>query len=529
MLNVTCEGCGRDFTASGYGRHLAQTRNPQCIAIYQQFQNYLPEFVGDAHQEGLDMEVDDVEGENEEQQFEGDYFGAYHEDELPWDTENGDKDDVNDIENGHRDNRDENHGDVPGGNDNNDRGPYITTYPNPLAGAPIHMSDRCTYQSYSEHFPARDNIWAPFTSQIDYEVARWAKLRGSGSTAFTDLLKIDGVCDLLKLSYRNSGELNKIIDNNLPGRRPRFQRQEIIVAGEPFDVYFRDAVECVKALFSDPELARYLVFTPERQYEDPDKTKRMYHDMHTGKWWWNTQKKLDKEKQGGTIIPIILSSDKTQVTMFRNKSAYPIYMTIGNIPKDIRRKPSQNAQILLGYLPTTRLEHISNRAARRRTLANLFHACMRRIVEPLKAAGVNGLEIMSGDGTVRRGHPILACYVGDYPEQVLIAGTKTGECPKCDIGRGDLGNPDAEFSFRHLGKILDALALADADSVAFTQACKNNNIKPVYNPFWTDLPHANIFQSITPDILHQLYQGMIKHLIAWIKEIYGETELDARC
>src|SRR6202041_763924 len=44
------------------------------------------------------------------------------------------------------------------------------------------------------------------------------------------------------------------------------------------------------------------------------------------------------QTSGATIIPIIISSDKTQLTLFRNKSAYPVYMTIGNIPKDICRK-----------------------------------------------------------------------------------------------------------------------------------------------------------------------------------------------
>ncbi|KAJ7667993.1 hypothetical protein B0H14DRAFT_2424805, partial [Mycena olivaceomarginata] len=29
--------------------------------------------------------------------------------------------------------------------------------------------------------------------------------------------------------------------------------------------------------------------------------------------------------------------------------------------------------------------------------------------------------------------------------------------------------------------------------------------------------------------LHQLYQGIIKHLIEWLKESLGEAELDARC
>jgi hypothetical protein len=35
---------------------------------------------------------------------------------------------------------------------------------------------------------------------------------------------------------------------------------------------------------------------------------------------------------------------------------------IGNIPKEIRRKPSRHAYVLLAYLPTSRLGHIKNKA-----------------------------------------------------------------------------------------------------------------------------------------------------------------------
>jgi hypothetical protein len=31
------------------------------------------------------------------------------------------------------------------------------------------------------------------------------------------------------------------------------------------------------------------VFKPERHYADADKTVRLFHDMHTGRWWWGTQ------------------------------------------------------------------------------------------------------------------------------------------------------------------------------------------------------------------------------------------------
>lgn len=85
--------------------------------------------------------------------------------------------------------------------------------------------------------------------------------------------------------------MNKIIDNELPGR-PKFKREQIVVANEAFDVYFRDIIECIKALFSDPNFADFLVFAPERHYADKDETIRLYHEMHTGKWWWNSQVRI---------------------------------------------------------------------------------------------------------------------------------------------------------------------------------------------------------------------------------------------
>jgi hypothetical protein len=120
------------------------------------------------------------------------------------------------------------------------------------------------------------------------------------------------------------------------------------------------------------------------------------------------QTAVEQHSPGATIVPIIVSTDKTQLTLFRNKSAYPVYLTIGNIPKEIRRKPSARAYVLLGYLPTTKLETVNNKSSRRRMIANLYHSCMGEILKPLQKAGEEGIMMATADGQIRRMHPILA-------------------------------------------------------------------------------------------------------------------------
>ena len=90
------------------------------------------------------------------------------------------------------------------------------------------------------------------------------------------------------MSYKTSQQLDQLIDA-LPSKRPQFRRHEIVVGDEAFEVFAREIMECLAALWGDPEFAPILVVVPERHYADADKTTRIYFDLHTGKWWWATQ------------------------------------------------------------------------------------------------------------------------------------------------------------------------------------------------------------------------------------------------
>ncbi|KAJ6625655.1 hypothetical protein B0H10DRAFT_2161872 [Mycena sp. CBHHK59/15] len=321
--------------------------------------------------------------------------------------------------------------------------PIVEKYPGASAGKPISSAPSETseqrYKSSLESLTST-NPYAPFKSKMDWEIAKWVKLRGSGSTAFTDLLQIDGVRESLDLSYRTSPQLNKIIDEQLPGH-PKFTRSEVVINSEVFHLYSRDILKC---------------------------------------------EAVEKDNPGATIIPIIISSNKTQLT--------------------IRQKPSRYGYVLLGYLPISHMKNVKNKAE----------------------AGVNGVPMMSGDGITRRGHPIYTIFVGDYPEQVLVVSVKTGECPTCEVPHDELGE-DSTFHLHNLENILVALEKLDYGPSIYAAACEEAGIKPIYHPFWEGLPYTNIFQAISPDILHQLYQGIVKHLIAWLTECCGEAEIDACC
>ncbi|KAI0076769.1 hypothetical protein K474DRAFT_1597442 [Panus rudis PR-1116 ss-1] len=297
---------------------------------------------------------------------------------------------------------------------------------------------------------------------------------------------------------------------------------------ERVDLWRRDPVECVRELIGNPAFREAMAYTPEKLYDDEHMESRIFHEMHNGDWWWQTQVSdfTGRLPDDATIAPVILASDKTKLSQFHgDQTAWPVYLSIGNIAKATRRQVSARATILLGYIPATKLECFKKKS-RSDAGYRLFHHCMKNIMEALIEAGKKGVLMTCADGCIRRIFPILAAYIADHPEQCLIVNVKENHCPKGRVTPKQRGDPD-ECLLRSVDETLELLSRhADGED---DPKFKTLGLRPVYEPFWKDLPHCNIYEAMTPDILHQLHKGVFKtHLVSWCTKILGDDELDRR-
>jgi len=166
---------------------------------------------------------------------------------------------------------------------------------------------------------------------------------------------------------------------------------------------------------------------------------RIYSKMKTGDWWWDPQ---DKLPAGAMIVPVICTSNKTHLNNFSgDQHAWLLYLTISITRKDIRRIPKEHTLILVGLIrcPPQGGKNSDER----------WHSAVGTVLSPLRNLDVTGpgLKWECDDGFQRQCYPLLAAWVGDYPEQVMVPQVSYGLCPMCEIPNGA---PMGHSTFRPL-------------------------------------------------------------------------------
>ncbi|CDO74891.1 hypothetical protein BN946_scf184461.g3 [Trametes cinnabarina] len=399
---------------------------------------------------------------------------------------------------------------------------YEQSATEPFRFGVMHFENLFTEQEAMQQSP-----YAPFKDEEEWGLARWL-FRQTTQTGADEFLKLP--INRTRPSFKNKKVLFKKIDQLPAGSKWHFDvlTVEGNVEGpngqplfEELELWRRCPVDTVRELIDNPAFRAYMAYAAVKMKRDGV---HFYSEMNTADWWGEVQIELP---EGACIAPVILASDKTTLTVLRgDKTTWPVYLTIGNIDKSVRRKPSAHAVLLIGYIPVSKL-HCFSKAAHSEAGYRLFHTCMAKILQPLIEAAKSGIDMICTDGVVRRVYPILAAYLADHPEQCLVACCKENRCLWCVVPWKQRGN-NRRFPLRKHTQTAEILRRTGDDDEPPSEYTKLG-LRPVYEPFWADLPHCDIFASITPDILHQLHKGVIKdHLLNWVEKIVGKSALDER-
>ena len=100
------------------------------------------------------------------------------------------------------------------------------------------------------------------------------------------------------MSFHNSYSYLKKVDQLPTG--PEWHCEIVTVEGdmvdengacmvEDLELWFRDPVDCVRELLSNPAFIDYISFAPECVFSDSEGTERILDEMWTADWWWKTQ------------------------------------------------------------------------------------------------------------------------------------------------------------------------------------------------------------------------------------------------
>ena len=142
------------------------------------------------------------------------------------------------------------------------------------------------------------------------------------------------------------------------------------------------------------------------------------------------------------MVPIILYSDKTRLTVIGgDKSAWPVYMTLGNIEKGHRNQLTFHCWVPIAYLPVPKWDMDVDELNGILT-ARFFHQALSVVMDPLISAAKNGTEMMDSLGDVRMCYPRIAAYMSDLLEACLNMAITTSRSPVFNITTSQFGDTD---------------------------------------------------------------------------------------
>ncbi|KII83568.1 hypothetical protein PLICRDRAFT_180341 [Plicaturopsis crispa FD-325 SS-3] len=382
-----------------------------------------------------------------------------------------------------------------------------------------------------------NNAWHPFTSRLDFDFAHFHFVTAQSSESQINQALDHWAASVLpfggKTPWANAKKMYATIDEirsgDAPWRTVKIRYQGPLPRGTPpkwmteeYELYVRDALVVARNQLETTSFKGQVNTVPYQQFDVNGK--RVYSNLMSGDWAWKQADIIaeDPATHGSMFVPIVAGSDKTTCSVATGHQEYhPVYMSPGILTNTARRARG-NAVLPVAFLPIPKTaKRHRKRPEYQKFCRQMYHACLARVFEPLKAAMTAPVTVRCPDGHLRRAIFGLGPYIADYPEQVWLAGIVQGWCPKCDAKPDNL---DAPNSVRRTQERTDWIITAFDPGTVWDDW----GIRADIVPFTHDFPRADIHELLSPDLLHQVIKGTFKdHIVTWVNEylhlVHGEA------
>ncbi|KAI0704508.1 hypothetical protein C8T65DRAFT_709094 [Cerioporus squamosus] len=382
--------------------------------------------------------------------------------------------------------------------------------------------------------------WDPFESRLEFEVAEFLykteQMSGKNITKLMELWAADVVRYGGQPPFADQADLYATIDAIVLGDVPwsclKGRYQGTRPAGdapawmdEDYDIWFRNPRELVLRMLTNPDFKDEFDVAPIRDYTPAGH--RRYRNFMSADWAWREADIIAAsvpDVEGTMLVPIILGSDKTTVSVATGQNDYyPLYMSIGNIHNNVRRA-HRDSVILVAFLAIPKAERKdADSPVFRKFRRQLLHSSLSAIFWPLQPGMITPEVVRCPDAHFRKAIWSFAAYIADYIEQVVISCIVQGWCPTC---LKDSKALDAPGLVNNRSRVLTEAYIQTFEPVVLWD---DYGIIHDLVPFTNDFPRADIHQMLSGDLLHQLIKGTFKdHLVTWIGEYLIREHGDAR-
>src|SRR5258707_6590408 len=128
---------------------------------------------------------------------------------------------------------------------------------------------------------------------------------------------------------------------------------------------------------------------------------------------------------------------------------HTVYLSIGNISKDVHQKHNSCAWLLVTKIPISKFlkTQFSGPKTEQEAMPGilshcLFHECMRQVLAPLQLDQRQYYVVPSPDGNSQLCMAVLMAWIADLEEQLLVSGIQHLSCPVCTAVYHNLAETD---------------------------------------------------------------------------------------